>query len=253
MPHTKITADLQRFLVHNPKEILRIFNDFLKGKSTLSVSFNQGAEGFLTTIIAVDETKHLAYLDLGRDDTFNARLAASHDVTFTYHEGIETRWTSAHPKIVMLKDGKALCIGFPHDLLRIQRREFHRLATPSRTPVICRAPVPSPAGTEPAEESYLELTLQDISVGGIGIIVTGPLDSRLSTGAVFNNCKIDLPDVGSTNLTLEVKWCKPIPTTDETIKHRLGMEFINPSRGNQALIQKYTFILESASLTQLAP
>lgn len=251
MSHATISADEQRYHVHNKKEIQQILNDLAKRKVTLSVSFNNGSEGFLTTVIAVDNEKHLTYLDIGRDEAFNARLVASHDVTFTNNDGIRIRWTSSDLRIATLKDGKAICIGLPHDLVRIQRREYHRLATPTRNPVICRIPA-GESGVDP-EEKFMELPLLDVSVGGIGTIATGPLDDQLSVGAEFNNCKIDLPSVGTTNLALCVRNVIQLGMKDETIRHRIGFEFINPSRGNQALIQRYTFILETESIALTAP
>lgn len=252
MSKITISAEEQRYHVHNKKEILHILNDLAKRKTTLSVSFNSGSEGFLTTVVAVDAERHLAYFDIGQDEAFNARLVGSSDATFAINDGIRIHWTSPSLRIATLKDGKAICIGLPHDLIRIQRREYHRLATPTRDPVICRIPVDRPdAASE--EEDFLELPLVDVSVGGIGTIVPDPLDDRLSVGAEFNNCKIDFPNVGTTNLTLQVKWIKSMTMKDETVKHRIGFEFINPSRGNQALIQRYTFILETESVALAAP
>lgn len=247
MSHATISADDQRFHVHNKKEILQILNDLAKRKVTLSVSFNQGKEGFLTTVVALDNEKQLAYLDIGQDDTFNDRLVASHDVAFANNEGVRIRWTSPRLRIATLKDGKALCIGLPQDLIRLQRREFHRLTTPSASPVICRIPVTDAAGSD-AEDERLAFPLVDISVGGIGILVPDALDDRLSVGKAFNNCKIDLPNVGTTNLTLCVKHITQVILRDETIRFRIGFEYVNPSRGNEALIQRYTFILETESV-----
>ncbi len=243
MAHNKLSADEQLYHVHNEKEILQILADLIKRKVMLNVSFGQGAETFLTTVIGVNAEKHLAFLDVGRDETFNSRLVASHDVTFTNNEGVRIRWTSEDLKIVTLKDGLALCIGLPRDLIRVQRRQYHRLATPIRTPVICRIPLERDTDTD-----ILELPLADVSVGGIGIVVTGPLDERLSVGAEFDNCRIEFPDVGTTNLRLHVRYIDQFTMRDDTVKHRIGLEFINPSRGNQALIQRYTFILESESV-----
>lgn len=247
MSHASISADEQRFHVHNKKEILQILNELAKRKTTLSVSFSNGNEGFLTTVVAVDNEKHLAYLDIGQDEAFNARLVASNDVTFANNEGVRIRWTSSGLRIATLKDGKAICIGLPHDLIRLQRREFHRLTTPSASPVICRIPLASESGAD-SEDAFLDFPLVDISVGGIGIIVPDALDDRLSVGAEFNNCKIDLPGVGTTNLTLRIMHVTKVIMKDETIRFRVGLEFINPTRGNQALIQRYTFILETESV-----
>ena len=214
----------------------------------LSVSFNHGEETFLTTVINVDDDNHLAYLDLGRDEAFNDRLLSSYDVVFSYSSGIKIHWTTHSLKLATLKDGKAICIGLPNDLVRVQRRESFRLTTPFKNPVMCRIPLPGEEDENLDDEKFLELPLFDVSVGGVGTIAPDPLHEALSIGAKFDNCKIEFPGVGTTNLTLCVRQIRHVEMKNDTSHHRVGLEFINPSRGNQALIQRYTFMLESESL-----
>lgn len=249
MSHHPIPAEEQKYLVYNKKEILNILNELSKKKSMINVSFNHGNENFLTTIISVDDSKQLAYLDLGRDESFNERLLASHDACFSNNDGIKIHWSNSHLKLATLKDGKALCIGLPNDFVRVQRREYFRLTTPGgKNPIICRIPVPNEDQAE-EEVEHIELALFDVSVGGIGLVAQDPMPSYFSIGAHFDNCKIEFPGVGTTNLTLCVRNIRHTVMKNESVQHRIGMEFINPSRGNQSLIQRYTFILETESLT----
>jgi c-di-GMP-binding flagellar brake protein YcgR len=131
----------------------------------------------------------------------------------------------------------------------VQRREYFRLPTPGgKTPIICRIPLPN-AEEGSQEEQTLELPLFDVSVGGIGLVVLDALHEAISIGAHFDNCKIDFPGIGTTNLTLCVRNIRHVIMKNDTAQHRVGLEFINPSRGNQSLIQRYTFALESESLS----
>jgi c-di-GMP-binding flagellar brake protein YcgR len=52
-----------------------------------------------------------------------------------------------------------------------------------------------------------------------------------------------LPSVGTADLALRNKWMRTVMKND-TVKHEVGMEFINPSPANQALIQRYMIKLE---------
>lgn len=248
MPHEKISAEDQRYLVQNKKEILQILSDLAKHKTMLSVSFNHGTESFLTSVIAVDDVRQVAYLDIGRDEAFNARLIASSDAIFTNNDGIKIHWTSHNLRAATLKDGQAICIGLPHDLVRVQRREYFRHPTPARSPVICKIPMISEKDENPGDERFLAASLLNVSIGGVGIVAPGSSHQALSVGAQFDNCKIEFPGVGTTNLTLCVRCIRHIEMKNDTIQYHVGLEFINPSRGNQALIQRYTFILESESL-----
>ena len=248
MSHGNVSAEDQRYLVSNKKEVLQILSELAKQKTTLSVAFNHGQESFLTTVIAVDDVKQVAYLDIGRDEAFNQRLLASQDVVVSNNIGIRIHWSCHSLKLATLKDGNAISIGLPTDLVRVQRREYFRHPTPVRPPVLCRIPLASGDGANGEDENILQFSLTDVSVGGIGAIAPDPLHEAISVGAQFDNCKIEFPGVGTTNLTLCVRQVKHIVMKSDTSHHRVGFEFINPSRGNQALIQRYTFILESESL-----
>lgn len=240
------TVDEEQYIVHNPKEVMQILNDMIKQKATLKVSFNHGEDIYLTTVIAVDVKTHTVHLDIGRDEEFNRRLLASHHVLFAKEDGVKIKWTSTHVTEVALRDGKAIKIALPKDLIRLQRREFFRFSTPIANPVLCRIPLPDQLN--PEEDKEFEFSLADVSLGGVAAITSEPLDSAFQIGANFNHCKISFPDVGVTNLTLKVKNITQIQTKDAVIKNRVGFEFIEPSRGNEGLINRYVFILERQAI-----
>jgi len=212
----------------------------------INVSFNQGQDQCLTTVIAVDREKNIAFLDIGIDEGFNKRLEASTQITFTKSEGVKVKWTSSAITIAKLKDGYALKIKFPQSLVRLQRREFFRLKTPIVNPLICKIPLHDP---DSDEERTLELTLLDVSLGGIGAFTAKPLPPQVEEGALFENCRIGFPDIGETLVTLCVRNMKELSMHDRSIRHRIGLEFVKPSRGNQSLIQRYVFKLERDMIT----
>ena len=234
--------DDQRYGVENSKEIAQILSELAKQKTTLKAAFNQGNDSCLTTVIEVDDKNHAVYLDIGMDEAFNKKLLASHHVVFSKDDGIKIRWTSTSLTAVNMKDGRAIKIALPHHLVRLQRREYFRLGTPLTKPVMCKLPTPDPEN--PEEDRILEVALLDASLGGIAIIVADPLDPALEVGASFYGCKIDFPEVGMTSLTTRVIYSKRMTQRDGGVKHRLGLAYIEPSRGNQGLIQRFQFNLE---------
>ena len=240
MTDDALTADEQRYLVHNPLEIARILNDLAKEKTMLKATFNHGNDSYLTTVIEANPQTRVVYLDVSRDDGFNQRLVASHHVLFTKDEGVRIRWLSTSITAVKLKDGPAIKIALPQNMLRMQRREYHRLATPRANPVLCRIPLVDAEG----HEHEIQLALVDASIGGIGAVSTELREDLWQIGAEFANCKIEFPNVGTTNLTLRVMNAARIKSHDGSERMRLGMQFIDPSRGNQSLIQRYIFNLE---------
>jgi c-di-GMP-binding flagellar brake protein YcgR len=130
--------------------------------------------------------------------------------------------------------------------MRLQRREFFRLTTPIVNPVPCIIPISDEAN--PDAGRVLELILVDVSLGGIGAIAADPLDELLVIGESFNQCKINFPEVGETSLTLQVRNITPITLKDGVIKHRIGLQFVSPSRGNEGLINRYTYNLERQAM-----
>jgi len=227
MEHAAFVHNEEQYIVHNPKEVTQILNDLVKHKSMIKVSFNHGADVYLTSI-------------------FNRRLLASNHVVFIKEDGVKIKWTSTHVAGVDLKDGKAIKISLPKDMVRLQRRDFYRFATPVANPVICRIPVPDVLN--PEEEAILELTLVDVSLGGIGALVTAPLNPALVIGQALSGCKIGFPDVGETNLSLMVKNITEIHIQDAVTKYRVGFQYVEPSRGNEGLINRYVYILERQAI-----
>lgn len=242
-------SDEQQYVVRNVKEIIQILNELIKQKSFIKVSFNEGLEQCLTTIIEVDAQNNALYLDIGLDEAFNSRLLASHNVLFTKETGVRVKWTSHHLSEVTLKDGRAIKVALPESLIRLQRREFFRVATPVVNPVTCE--IPTVDESHPELNGTLSFTLADVSLGGVGIVAEDPLNSALKIGTYFDSCQIVLPEFGTTNLTLQVKNIIPMPIKDGTIKYRIGLLYVKPSLANEALLHRYTFNLERELCSRL--
>jgi len=246
MEHATFDHNEEQYIVHNSKEVMQILNDLIKHKAMLKVSFNHGADDYLTNIISIDPKVGAVYLDIGVDEEFNRRLLASSHVVFLKEDGVKIKWTSTQVTEVSLKDGKAIKIALPKDLIRLQRRDFYRFATPVANPVMCRIPVPDVL--DPEIESILELTLVDVSLGGVGAFVSSPLNPAIEVGKTFIGCKIGFPDVGETNLTLMVKNITESHTKEGITKYRIGFVYVDPSRGNEGLINRYVYILERQAI-----
>lgn len=236
----------EQYIVHHHKEIIQILNDLSKHHEMIKISFNHGNDECITNVISVDTQRHLVYFDIGIDEAFNRRLLASQTIIFSKDHGVRIKWASDHIAAVNLKDGRAMEIALPKQLIRLQRREFFRLATPIVNPVPCAIPISDATNLD--VERTLDFTLVDVSLGGIGVIVNGQIDPLLVIGASFDKCKISFPNVGVTSLTLQVKNITEIPVRDGVVKHRIGFQFIAPSRGNEGLINSYTHHLERQAM-----
>lgn len=246
MSHGTHLPEEEPYLVHNLKEIIQILADLSKRKTMIKASFNRGDDECLTTIIEVDEENHAVYLDIGLDEDFNSSLLLSSHVVFLRDDGVRIKWISDKISVVSMTGGKAIKIALPAKVVRMQRRDFFRVPTPILNPVPCQIPIPNEVSAD--TENLLELTLVDVSLGGVGVMANDPLHPALVEGASFDSCKISFPDVGMANLKLQVKNIMPMPVKSGAIKYRIGLQYIEPSRGNEGLIHKYTFDLERSTL-----
>lgn len=246
MEHKTYTAEEEQYIVHNPKEVMQIITDLMKLKTSLRASFNHGEDVYLTNVIAVDTKSHAVHLDIGRDEDFNRRLLASERVIFSKDDGVKVKWSSGHISEVVLRDGKAIRISLPQDLVRLQRREYFRFSTPIVNPVPCKIALLKPENAE--DERTLDLNLCDVSLGGIGVLVLNSVDIGLVIGQNYQHCKISFTDVGVTDLTLQVRHITQLPTKDGIVKYHIGLQYIEPSRGNEGLINRYVFMLERQAI-----
>lgn len=230
------------FVITNTKEISQIIDDLHHQKTTLRVASSQGRDEFLTRIINVDHDNGFVYFDMGIDELFNKRLLASPEILFVKDSGIRIKWKSTQHSAITLTDGHALRIEIPKELIRLQRRELFRLATPATKPLACEMLVPN--AINHTLKDTLSLNLVDISLGGIGVLALKALHPSMQIGAIFDGCKINFPELGLASLKLEVRNILPVNSDSLIQKHRIGLSYIHLSRANEGIIHKYTYNLE---------
>lgn len=230
------------FVITNTKEISQIINDLQAQKTTVRVASSQGRDEYLTQIINIDPENGLIYLDMGIDELFNKRLLSSTEILIVKDSGIRIKWKSTQHSMITLMDGNALRIEIPKELIRLQRRELFRLATPTTKPLACEMLVPNAINNQ--FKDALNLHLVDISLGGVGVVVVKALHPSIKVGAVFEGCKIQFPELGPTSLKLEVRNILPVHAENTMQKYRVGLSYVGLSRANESIIHKYTYNLE---------
>lgn len=246
MAATQQNVNEEDFIVRNTKEIAQILNTLREDKVNLRITFNGGQEDFLTNIISLDAEDGFVYLDMTVDEFFNKRMLNSGHLLISKDDGIRIKWKSVQHTQVALSDGKALRIEFPSELIRVQRRELFRLQTPIVKPLTCEIPIPNLINSSKLDTITYHLV--DVSLGGVGLIVPSTIHPSIEVGKVFDACKINFPDVGEANLSLEVRSINTLPSENDQKKYRIGMQYVRPTRANENMIHRYTFDLERAML-----
>ena len=229
------------FTIHNRKAIVFALEDLVKHRTMINLH-TPGGVNLLTSILEVSSEENYIYIDISQDPAINTQIANSKNMTFSTQTGVRVRWRSEEIGFVELPDGDAFAIEIPEVIERIQRREYFRLNVPQGSKALtCKIP---------DEAAVLEVSVVDMSVGGIGISVKGDPPAILSHGEILKGCSVEFPAVGVVPLNLKVCGMRvsAISSSGEKIYH-IGMEFVDLSRGASNVVQRHMIQLESERIS----
>ena len=230
------------FAIHNRKEIVFILDDLVKNRTAINLGTSDGVS-LLTSVLKVSSEGNYVYLDIGPDNRINDQIIHSKKIKFSTQTGVEVRWHSTHLHRVSLPDGDAFSMTLPAVIERIQRREYFRLKTPQSSNVmVCKIPV---------EADIVEATIVDMSAEGVGVSIKGTLPESFSQSAQLQGCSIEFPVVGV--VSVNAKFCgvwSSIKTKSGEEVHRIGMEFVNLSRGASNVVQRHMIELEKDQINK---
>ena len=130
---------------------------------------------------------------------------------------------------------RVFAVPLPKSLLRLQRREVFRLALPSAKPYTCRIRRGKP--------DEILLPMHDLSIGGIGIHAQQELD--YSPLEKLENCWLDLGDSGMLQVTLEVRYLRPLESRSGKPLWHLGCRFVDLPPAAETQIQRFMARIEA--------
>ncbi len=224
------SEERERYLVRHPREVRRILEALLQDRAIVTAHAEDGRSRMLTAVVGLDPEDGFLYLDCGADEEMNARLTASREVILTTtHDGVPLQITCRDLTRVRLGDAQALRATLPRELLRLQRREYYRLATSLVNPVTCR--IPTPRGD-------LDTTVVDLSVGGIGILAYRQ-DLPLEVGRDYAGCDLRLPALGRFAVRLEVRSTFEVVLRNGRRSRRAGCRFLELPPALETAVQRY--------------
>ena len=175
----------ERFHIAGARPVAFMLAGFAKENEQFSVMFQAGQEMFLTTLLAVKPEKGLFIFDCSGSAETNRKLLASEKNVFVGRPGdIRVQFTTGAVSELIYAGSKAFSVALPKFLVRLQRRDFFRIATPRAKPLQFFGRLP--------EGISLQLSLHDISVAGAGLTAAS-LPDGLASGQVLENCHFSLP------------------------------------------------------------
>jgi len=227
------------YLIRNPGEILFILRGLAQKNTLLALNFRQSGDFFLTSLLDIDDESGQLILDYGGDPKSCQRaLEEGWMICATAHEQVKIQFACARLGKIRFNEKNAFSAALPDALLRIQRRASFRIATPQVNPLKCV--ITLPPGKAPAT---VEVTLMDISCGGMAIIDFDPM-IELEPGQDFPKCRLVLPNAGTISFAMRIRGIFPYTLKNGQTRKRAGCEFMDMSDNVMALVQRYITALE---------
>jgi c-di-GMP-binding flagellar brake protein YcgR len=246
-PNTDELENWHDYEVDSRREIIALLRQISDKNQLLRMLVQGEADVCVTSILHVDAERGSMILDRSINREQNQRIVAARQVSCeTTLDKIRILFDTGGLRETTFEQRPALEGALPATLIRLQRREYYRMATPVGNPV--RVTIPLPAALGGGTASF---PLADISCGGIAI-----LDNKLqlddTIGQTFPGCTIDLPELGLVTTSLQVRNALDMTLLNNKTNRRLGCEFVAISRGNLATVQRYITRLERERNARLA-
>jgi flagellar brake protein len=237
------STDDSRFLVTNRLEIVRVLRGLAQRNELVSAFFDGGKDLLLTSVLHVDADDDKTVLDCGSNEALNQRILLADKIVFvTSLDRVKVQFTSHGIVRGSYENRPAFEIPIPTQVLQLQRREYYRLTTPLLNPLTCAVTLRSGV--------VQEFPIVDISAGGIGMILSNS-ELKLEVGATYPGCRINLPGIGTLELTLGIQSLFEVTLKNGSKSFRSGCQFINLHPSMESLIQRYLIKLERERINNL--
>jgi len=218
--------------------MIRVLRELARSPQVVSAYFDDGREFIITSLLGIDSEHNKMLLDYGPDDELNRRLiAAGEAVLVANPDNVRVQFKAEDIRRFDYQGEPAFVATMPASIIRIQRREFHRLSIPIGSRLVCR--FMADGGTA------VEATVVDISVGGIGLIES--LDDSLykwEPGTVIPAVRIELPGEGGISVDMEIRSRFSVNEPGHGDRFRIGCMFLGLANRQSAAIQRYIHRME---------
>ena len=229
------SMDEGRFRIESRVEVAYILRALMKSNALVTAYFNRGKEFVVTAVLELDD-RGFVILGSGSNPELNERLLRSGEINVvSSQDGVRVQFAAGEVEAVSFEGRLAFRIPMPAALLKLQRREFYRLATPLVQPLRCEF--------TGARGERIELPVADLSLGGV-CLIGEPDGFTLEPGLALDACRITLPAVGTIQAQLCVRNCYTVTLPNGAQSRRTGCEFIVLGPQQEAMVQRYIIRLE---------
>ena len=240
-PHSPL-AELEqddRFRIFAFNELVQLLTQLCEKQVLIRITPQGSTEPLLSALLEVDHVHGTIVFDGGRDPAINRRLESAQELDIvTDLDRVRVHFQVSNPKPVLVEGRAAFEVSFPESIMRLQRREFFRIAPPMNRPILVR--LHSRMG---ADGSVTSARGVDISIGGMVMLIDGPV-AGLAIGQVLPKTSITLPEIATIESGLEVRNLQFLERSGRTGTTRVGCRFVGLNQANTARVQRYINRLE---------
>lgn len=228
-----------RYVIRSRLEIAFILRAIMQKNTLVRLHFDQGDGFVVTSILDIDAERGKMVVAYGANQEINQQaLRAAQLMFIAFHDQVRVQFVCHGIGKTQFEGRNAFSVSTPQSLLRMQRREYYRIATPAVNPLKCA--IPLPAGQTP---DTAEVIVQDISCGGVAVI---DHHSRVNfePGTTYENRRIVLPGISTLNVSIQVKSAFEVTLKNGLAGKRSGCEFVAMQEQMLAMVQRYIMKLE---------
>ena len=238
-------SDCHQFAIGSRLEISQLLHAIMRQGALITASVG-GDDFFLTTIVAIDEDEEFLLLECGRDTGQAQRvLNRQRLLCSTSLDKVKIQFGCTEIEAVAYDGGAAFKTALPQELMRLQRREYYRMATPIIAPVKCTL-----SAVDAGAPAAVQLTLLDISCGGISVITPAEMFSP-ELGTQYS-CAIHLPGIPALRTQLQARNGFMLKLANGKLTQRSGFAFVNLPESMLSAIQRYIMSIERERRTRAA-
>jgi len=224
----------ENFRIHSEIDIIYILRGIMQKKSLVTLYFDTKQNFILTSILDVDKNNKEIVIDYGPNEELGQQILQAKKLIFVTSENkVKIEFTCNQIRKSGYESNDAFAVKLPTSLVRMQRRNSFRIATPVIKPLVCIVPIPLDETSANAE-----ITLLDISCGCISVIDHHP-DISFDPKRVFKDCQISLPEIGIITATIRVQNTYEVALRNNLTCKKAGCEFIALPSKMETMIQRY--------------
>ncbi|WP_397476119.1 flagellar brake protein [Pusillimonas sp.] len=241
MKNNKSTPEhTNRYALTSQLDILDVLRSLALENRLIHMRATGGDASILTTLLHIDSKKEALIFDGSSDDKLSRQMLDAEKLHFEASQnGVHVSFATGPATSRLYQDRPALNLPYPAELIRIQRRDTFRVATPQNNPVLCTIPV---------ENGAVTLSLEDLSGTGLGASDSANQLEGV-VGQIYSGCTLALPGSEPLEITLRLVQMREFERAGKQLRH-LGFAFENLRGAALARIQRYVSTLEREALAK---